>query len=314
MGLRRQHPEEDSMQIRSIRHLGTWVRLAGTAALVVTGVGLSPGGAGAQTGERVVTVHATCVGAAIDREPFVYVTVSNRSGVPLRVIAVDGFSTGQIYRPSFSAGPVDELLAVAIPDGERVAVDARWSGKAGGDGEGLVGGAVVVTSLGVLTATCGDRPADAGELVVTDPPPRTAQEARLQEARAMAETLGQLESWRAYPLLFALLHPDAQEAVGFDRLQCWYVGEYGLPSEPDERLVFSTTVAAAVVEPWTWEVSGETYEVAVAYDYEQEVGTVAETETVSGTAHLAQEDGVWRWFFGASRDAIDALPRTCGVL
>ena len=53
---------------------------------------------------------------------------------------------------------------------------------------------------------------------------------------------------------------------------------------------------------------------AVAYDSEQEVGTVAETETVSGTAHLVQEDGVRRWFSGASRDAIDALPRTCGVL
>ena len=118
-------------------------------------------------------------------------TVSNRSGVPIRFIAVDGFSTGQVDRSSFSAGPADELLGVEVPDGERVAVDARWFGRSVGDGEGLGGGAVVATSLGVPTATCGDR------------------------------------------------------------LQCWFVEECGLPSEPDLRLIFSTTVSLAEVGPWT---------------------------------------------------------------
>ena len=302
------------MRLGSIGHLGTWGRFAGVVVLLVTGVGLAPVTVWAQAEERQVTATADCLQGSVDRDPLVRVEVRNESGIPLRVIAVDGFSTGQVYRPSFSAGPADDVLDLEVADGDRIAIDARWSGKAGGDGEGLIGGAVVVTSLGVMTTTCSDRPADAGQLVLTDPSPRTAQERQLQDARSMAETIGRLESWRAYPLLFALLHPDAQDAVGFDKLQCWYVGEYGLPSQPDERLVFSTTVSVAEVEPWTWEVSEDTYEVAVSYDYEQEVGTIAETETVTGTAHLAQEDGVWRWFFGTSQDAIDDLPRTCGVI
>ena len=189
-------------------------------AFLLVSLGVMSGEAVAQGTERMFSASATCVGATDEREPLVWVNVFNRSGMPIRLIAVDGLSTSQAFNPFFLKEPMDGLLDVEVPDGDGVAVDARWSGLIGGDGEGLAAGAVVVTSVGVLTPTCGDRSQVAGRLTVDDPVPATDGDRQLQEARSMAETLGRLESWRAYALLHALLHPDVRATLDLDRLTC----------------------------------------------------------------------------------------------
>lgn len=296
-----------------VGQFGALVRIAGTFTVVAAGIGMSSGTTGAQAEERRVTAYANCVQASVDREPLVWVKVSNYSGRPIRLIAVEGFSSPRAFDPFFLEAPADELLDIEIPDQASVAVDGRWSGLIGGDGEGLAAGAVVVTSVGALAPLCSTQPQDFGELILTDPIPTTTEERRLQEARYMAETLGQLERWRAYPLLYALLHPDAQAALDLGRLACWYVGQLGARYDPERLTIFSTTVSVAEIEPWTWDVNGETYETAISYDYEQEVGTRQQRETASGNAHLVLEQGVWRWFFGTSQKALDALPETCDL-
>jgi hypothetical protein len=127
------------------------------------------------------------------------------------------------------------------------------------------------------------------------------------------ETLGQLESWRAYPALYQLLHPDAQAAVPFEAMACWYAERYGLPSDPLVTLVFDNAVDAVSFAPWTWQVSGATYPNAAAVDYRQTVGTIVQSEEVATSFHLVEVDGQWRWFFGVSRDALAALPTTCDL-
>lgn len=288
------------------------VRVAVVVGIVLAGIGVRPSAAGAQGTERIVTASATCVGATDEREPLAWVNVFNRSGMPIWLIAVDGLSTSQAFNPFFLEEPLDGLLDVEVPDGERVAVDARWTGLIGGDGEGLDAGAVVVTSAGVLTPICGGRPQDAGRPVIDGPDPGDRRGPAAPGGPRHGQDPRQARGLAGLPLLHALLHPDVRATLDLDRLTCWYVGEYGGRLDPDRLDIFTTTVSAAEVEPWAGPVTGEEYAAAVVYDYEQAVGTVAETETISGTAHLVQEDGVWRWFFGTSQAGMDALPETCG--
>lgn len=303
------------MRLSAHRGVGALGRVVAAVAVVVIGLGGVPGVADAQGGDRRATATAVCAPAVGGEGATVTVAVTNESAAPLWVYAVEGFSTPQAFSPFYVEGPGVELVDVLIEDGHSVGVTGRWTGRSGGEGEGLVGGAIVVTNVGVLTPICSPRAADAGELTLDGPLPGDMTELRMEQARYMAETLGRLEGWRAYPLLYALLHPDAQAALGgYDRLACWYADQYGMPGDPQRRFVFSTDVSVAKPAPWEWEVTGTTYGIAVAYDYEQEVGTMAEAETVSGTAHLAEDDdGIWRWFFGSSRAAIDALPERCGA-
>lgn len=189
------------MRVGSTGHVAALGRLAVVVGLIVSGLGLAPGTAKAQGEERRVVAYATCVQPAVDREPFARVKVVNFSGAPVRLIAVDGFSSKRSFRPFYAEGVADGLLDIEPADGEAIAVDARRSGHIGGDGEGLTAGAVVVTSLGVLAPVCGGRPEDSGELFLTDPPPATDQDRRAREPRSMAELLGRPERWRAHPLL-----------------------------------------------------------------------------------------------------------------
>jgi predicted metalloprotease len=55
-----------------------------------------------------------------------------------------------------------------------------------------------------------------------------------------------------------------------------------------------------VAEPWTWGVTGATYEVAVTVQFVQPYVVNGQPEDVAGEVHLVPFGDEWGWFFGAS--------------
>ena len=261
-------------------------------------------------GNRIVSAMASCEPSDAGQGATVTVRVRNNSGIPLRVLYVEGFSSPQALRveTDFEPPAETELLSALIEDGESAQVVGEWDEPQ--VEQGYVGGAIVVTALGVLLPICSDRPVDGDELSFSGPAPETDEEVAEAEATAMAGTLGWLESWRAYSALYVLLHPDVQKLVSFDAMACFYVADFGTAREPTETIIFTTEVTRLSFGPWTWGGNGETY-AAAEYDYVQKIGDIVDSEEVTGTAHLVQADGAWRWFFGANPESIATLNDSC---
>ena len=264
--------------------------------------------------ERAITATASCEPSSPSQEATVTVKVRNNSGIPLRIVYVEGFSSPQSLqvRTDFEP-PAGDLLSVEVQDRESAQVTGEWDEPREGE-QGYVGGAIVVTTLGVLLPICSDRPIDGDELTFSGPAPDNTDSVIEAETTAMAVTLGQLEGWRAYSALYALLHPDVQELVSFEKMACFYVAEYGTAQEPTDIVIFSTAVRELSIGSWTWSGNGTTYELSAAYGYVQQIGTLAASSNVVGTAHLVQADGVWRWFFGVSPESIASMSETCGIV
>jgi len=123
----------------------------------------------------------------------------------------------------------------------------------------------VVTSSGILIPLCGDvQPAK----ITFGLAPLADVDAQQEVIKIAAETMGILESWRAYPALYALLHPDVKAATSFPAVACWYANQYGTIDAP--------------------------------------VGDGITATAVTATEHLVTADGQWRWFFGLSQAAFAA--------
>jgi hypothetical protein len=72
------------------------------------------------------------------------------------------------------------------------------------------------------------------------------------------------------------------------------------------------------IAPWTWPVTGQTYEQTAEVTYRQPFlvndqpdGVPPPTEDREAVLHLVQADGIWRWFFGTDPAWLPALPETC---
>ena len=205
--------------------------------------------------------------------------------------------------------PGEVQTSIVPADGSR-ALSAPWDDLR--DGEGYAGGALVVTNLGLLMPTCGDRPEDADRLTLRRAP-STTNGARREAVRIAAETLGQLETWRAYPALYALLHSDVRAEVPFRAVACWYAERYGLPETPAYPGPFSVKVRHVHFGAWTWSVTGKGFPDAAEVTYRQQVGTVGKTEPVDGVEHLAFADSQWRWFFGVDPEDVTNQPTDCDL-
>jgi len=263
--------------------------------------GLAP--ATAQSSGPVVTATADCVPVTQVDEGSIEVTIHNEAGMPVAVSYVEAFITGQAFSPEWSMQDPGATRTRTVEDGDRLTITVTWNDL---PRDGEFGAALVVTSAGILMPGC-----DGREVGLNRP---LGADADSEEARAAiaAETIGALEMWRAYPALYALLHPDAQELIPFGTIACWYADQFGIPSDWKDG-VFNTTVLDVTFNPWTWSVNGEEYADAAAITYEQEVGTMARTDTVESSMHLVPVKGQYRWFFGGSLDDIEALPTTCDL-
>ena len=289
--------------MRSLRLLGMLVCLI--IILPQTG---SP--ALAQTAGRTVTATARCVEWSESAPAHVEVALTNNSGLPISLSYLHGWTTGQALNPTFLMRDPGETVSHSIQDGDTIVLQAPWDDLRRHEGD--AGMAIVVTSAGVLMPFCDGR--EAGLERPLGPKPTNGQEAVTELATIATETIGVLETWRAYPALYALLHPDAQAEISFRKLACWYADQYGIPSTWKQG-VFSTKVLDVSLGLWTWGVNGKEYGNAAEVTYEQEIGTMSKSSPVTSVAHMVsdQGDGQFRWFIGLSSDEIAAQTESCNL-
>jgi hypothetical protein len=263
---------------------------------------------GSAQSARVVTASARCVDAGSGQLPEVIVSLTNQTGAPLTVSYTHGFTTTQAFDILMQTAYAGDVSPIVMQNGETRTLRAKWDDLR--QGPGSFGAALVVTNAGALVPLCSDRPVDADQILL-GPAPVSVDEARREAVQIATQMLGQLESWRAYPALYQLLHPNARAEVPFAALACWYAERYGLPGEPRRTMVFGYAVDDIAFGSWTWAVTGQTYPDAAAVAYREKIGTIAATEEVPSSMHLVEAGGQWRWFFGISRAGLDALPADC---
>jgi len=122
---------------------------------------------------------------------------------------------------------------------------------------------------------------------------------QLAAAADVARVLSMLEADRDFDALYERMHPDALAVVPRSAV----VG--GDESYFAERETRELEVTGVEPEPWTWAVTGVTYDDAVTVRYVQPYTVNGVTTDVSGEVHLVPFDDEWGWFFGASRAFVD---------
>jgi hypothetical protein len=292
-------------------------RLFGSLLLTFTMLASSLLGSGTAVAAdgRYVSAGAECV-RVIDGTnglPKVEVTIENHSALTLHVAYVRSLGSSRDSEPGLTGLRLEQPeidSVIEVPDGESVALEAAWAGGDLKRSDAVV--ALVVTSAGAFLPSCEDK--EPQKMTYDGAAPEGDRAEAEESARVGAATIGQLESWRAYPALYALLHPDAREAVPFETMACWYAGQFGPPVTKTTPTIFSTEIDKVSWEPWTWPVAGATYEESAAISYSQAIGTSkADAKSVNASMHMVRVDGIWRWFFGGSAEGVARLPTKCDL-
>jgi hypothetical protein len=268
--------------------------------------------AGARTSaatSRTVTATATCDDGN-GNQPTVSVKVTNHSGSPLVISYAHGFTTPQVFQVRMKMTDPGTVTPSTVADGKTATITAPWDDLR--EDAGDVGGALLVTNLGNLVPACTTNPADQGKLSL-GPAPTSAAAKKKEAVEIAAKTLGELESWRAYPALYALLHPDSRAAVPFNALACWYADRYGTVDTPADQGILNTTVTSVSFGAWTWSLNDKRYPDAAAVAISQQIGTIAKSQPSTSTEHLVAADGQWRWFFGSTDADVAALDTSCDL-
>ena len=122
---------------------------------------------------------------------------------------------------------------------------------------------------------------------------------QLTAAADAARELSKLEAERDFDALYERMHPDALAAVPRSAVVGWYESYFS------DRETSELEVTGIESEPWTWEVTGVTYDDAVTVKYVQPYTVEGVVSDVSGEVHLVPFGDEWGWFFGASRAFVD---------
>jgi predicted metalloprotease len=122
---------------------------------------------------------------------------------------------------------------------------------------------------------------------------------RLAAAANAARELSMLEAERDFDALYERMHPDALAVVPRSAVVGWYESYFA------GRETRELDVTGVEPEPWTWPVTGVTYDDAVTVKFVQPYTVDGVTTDVSGEVHLVPFDEEWGWFFGASREFVD---------
>jgi uncharacterized protein len=131
-------------------------------------------------------------------------------------------------------------------------------------------------------------------------PDRHAQaEEVLVAAADTVREFSQLEAARDFDALYERLHPDARAVVPRSAVVGWYESFFV------NRETSAATVTEAFAEPWTWDVTGVTYDDAITVLFVQPYLVDGVSSEVVGEVHLVPFDSSWGCFFGASRSFVD---------
>jgi predicted metalloprotease len=122
----------------------------------------------------------------------------------------------------------------------------------------------------------------------------------LEAAAEAVREFSELEEARDFDALYARLHSDARAVVPRSAVVGWYDAFFA------NRQAGPATITDVRLEPWTWGVTGVTYKDAITVEYTQPfVIDGVETE-IAGEVHVVLDEDGWGWFFGASREFLDA--------
>jgi hypothetical protein len=284
--------------------------LVATLLVLLPLLGRQPAAAAAK---RSVSASVDCIRVLGDTSglPKIEVTVENRTGVPLAIVYLRAFGTAPDVEGGLTGlkleAPADDP-AIEVADGATQTLDAVWGGVELARSDKIV--ALILTNAGALLPACGDAKPQTISLAGSATSSKKAADE--ESATIGAEMIGQLEAWRAYPALYALLHADARQAVSFEAMSCWYVGQYGPPVTDETKTIYSTKVESVKLVDWIWGVTGKRYPDAAEVTQTQTSGGSPEQATpAKATIHLVPEDGVWRWFFGSTPAGVAGLSDSC---
>jgi predicted metalloprotease len=121
----------------------------------------------------------------------------------------------------------------------------------------------------------------------------------LEAAAEVARELSLLESERDFDALYDRMHPDARAVVPRSAVVGWYENFFAA------RETQELTVEDVVLEPWTWDVTGVSYDDAVTVSFVQPYSVDGTPTEITGEVHLVPFDDDWGWFFGATRSFVD---------
>ena len=152
---------------------------------------------------------------------------------------------------------------------------------------------MVITSVPARAATSSIR------LTIGQTHAAAQSDDQLAAAADAARELSVLEADRDFDALYERMHPDALAVVPRTAVVGWYESYF------EERKTSELKVTGVEPEPWTWEVTGVTYDGAVTVRYIQPYTVDGVATDVSGEVHLVPFDEDWGWFFGASRSFVD---------
>lgn len=128
------------------------------------------------------------------------------------------------------------------------------------------------------------------------------------EATFTAQEILRLAYERKFNAMYDRIHPDAHAEVPRAVAVAVFEQVY---AETDAGL--GEVQSARTVSDWTWGVTGKTYPTAIQVlfhqPYKDEHG---DQQILSDSMYLVKAEGEWRWFFGSSRQYVDAAIKQYG--
>jgi hypothetical protein len=131
------------------------------------------------------------------------------------------------------------------------------------------------------------------------------QDAR--DATQAAEQILQMAVDREFNAMYDLVHPDAYEVIPRAAAVGAFTAIY------DEMKVGDASVTGVEIGPWTWGVTGKTYEDAAGVAFSQAyVDTDGHARILEDTMYLVKSGDEWRWFFGSDPDFVSQMIKEYG--
>jgi hypothetical protein len=129
----------------------------------------------------------------------------------------------------------------------------------------------------------------------------------IADATARAKQIFQLADQEKYNAMYDLIHPDAHAVVPRVVAVNAFKELYDL-AEAGRAQVTDVTM-----RPWTWPVTGKTYDTSAFVTYDLPYTENGEDKTATGIMNLVKaDDGEWRWFFGRDKEYVDTAIQIFG--
>ena len=123
-----------------------------------------------------------------------------------------------------------------------------------------------------------------------------------QNAADAAYFYSYLESIGDYNTEYDYIHPDARAVIPRAAVTGWFLDNYW-PRQPQPA-----TIVDVQFVTWTWAVTGVTYPNTAEVSFTQIFWDGGANTVVNDVVRLVQDrNGVWRWFFGRSREFVDII-------